>query len=192
MGRRLGTILLHSREGSTLFMADPSFPSAKSKLKLDIAPSPSMVRKSEQFGRRAILGAFVLVALSFSLLDGAEAGDPLVVIVNKSNRDDPTRVDLAAVFTTRKQTWSNGERTVPFNFPAKHPVRVRFDELALNMSADEVASYWIDRKIRGGNPPPKQVSNGRLIVRVVAKLPGAVGYVPRSLVDDSVRVVLEL
>jgi hypothetical protein len=96
------------------------------------------------------------------------------------------------MFTTRKQSWQNGQRIVPFNFPPKHSVRVEFDRSVLQMNPEAVARYWIDRRIRGGNPPPKQVSNARLIVRLVAKLPGAVAYVPRGLVDASVRVVYEL
>jgi hypothetical protein len=96
------------------------------------------------------------------------------------------------MFTTRKQSWNGGGRIVPFNFPPKHEVRVDFDRAVLEMSPEEVARYWIDRRIRGGTPPPKSVNNAALIVRLVSKLEGAIGYVPRSSVDPSVRIVTQL
>lgn len=96
------------------------------------------------------------------------------------------------MFTTRKQAWSGGKRIVPFNFPPKHEVRESFDRVVLEMDPDAVARYWIDRRIRGGNPPPKQVANARLIVRLVEKLDGAIAYVPRDTPLGATRVVREL
>jgi ABC-type phosphate transport system substrate-binding protein len=122
----------------------------------------------------------------------ASAGTGIVVVINPANGEAPSLSDIAAIFTTRRQTWKNGERIVPFNFPPRHEVRAAFDQAALGMDADTVARYWIDRKIRGGNPPPKQVNNGQLIVRLVAKMPGAIGYVPRDLASSAVKVVSEV
>jgi hypothetical protein len=149
---------------------------------------PSTGGCSSRMGRRHLL----LGLVTFSVTKPALADDPLVVIVNKGNVENPSLSDLAAVFTTRKQSWPNGQRILPFNFPPKHPARVEFDHSVLQMNPAAVARYWIDRRIRAGNPPPKQVNNAQLVVRLVAKLPGAVAYVPRSMVDASVRVADEL
>jgi ABC-type phosphate transport system substrate-binding protein len=146
-------------------------------------------KRIELTRRDLLVGASTLVGASLS--DVASAYDPVVVIVNEHNEENPTTTDLAAIFTTRKVSWGRGVRVVPFNFPAKHDVRVEFDKEILNMSPDDVARYWIDRRIRGGNAPPKQVPNGQLIVRLVQKLEGGVGYVPKSLVRPGVRIVSE-
>lgn len=127
-----------------------------------------------------------------SLVTPAYAAPVLVVIVHAGNQETPSLADLAAMFTTRKQTWSGGKRIVPFNFPPKHEVRVAFDRAVLEMDPDAVARYWIDRRIRGGNPPPKQVTNARMIVRLVEKLDGAIAYVPRDTPLGATRVVREL
>lgn len=116
----------------------------------------------------------------------------LVVVVHASNPETPSRAQLAAMFTTRRQAWNGGERIVPFNFPPKHQVRVDFDQAVLEMSPEEVARYWIDRRIRGGTPPPKAVNSAQLIVRLVSKLEGAIAYVPRSAVEGNVRIVTQL
>lgn len=139
--------------------------------------------------RRILVGAGVLAASS--VITPAWA-DELVVVVHPSNQETPSRAQLAAMFTTRKQSWNGGSRVLPFNFPPKHQVRVDFDRTILEMSPEEVARYWIDRRIRGGTPPPKSVNNAGLIVKLVSKLEGAIAYVPQSSVDGSVRIVTQL
>jgi len=130
--------------------------------------------------------------LAASFVRPSHAADALVVVVNSSNHEKPSISELAAIFTTRKQSWSGGRRIVPFNFPPKHSMRVSFDRNLLGMNAEEIARYWVDRRIRGGNAPPKQVSNAHLISRLVGKLDGAIGYLPRKEVHDGLHIVHEL
>lgn len=146
--------------------------------------SPTITRRTLLAGSATLVGS--------SLITPAKAGAPLVIIVHGANQESLSLADLGAIFTTRKQSWNGGKRIVPFNFPAKHEVRVAFDQAVLEMDPDEVARYWIDRRIRGGNPPPKQVSNARLIVRLVEKLDGAIAYVPQGTPLGSARVVRTL
>ncbi len=148
---------------------------------MPIPKTPLIQRRTLLAGSAAILGT--------SLVAPVRAGANLVVIVHPSNSETPSLADLAAIFTTRKQSWGGGKRIVPFNFPAKHEVRVAFDRAVLDMDPDDVARYWIDRRIRGGNPPPKQVASARLIVRLVEKLDGAVAYVPETTPLGDTRVV---
>ncbi len=143
-------------------------------------------------GALLFTSGLVCVHLTASYIAPAKGAEPLVLIVHKTNTDNPSDADLAAMFTTRRQSWNGGKRVVPFNFPAKHDVRVAFDRAVLSMEPDDVARYWIDRRIRGGNPPPKQVNSASLIVRLVERLDGAVGYVPESAADSSVRIVRRL
>jgi len=136
--------------------------------------------------------ALIIAVISF-ISDKVFAKDPIVIVTNNSNEENLSSNDIAAIFTTRKSTWSkNGKRIIPFNLPPKTRTRVSFDKDLLGMDKDAVARYWIDRKIRGGNAPPKQVHNPNLVIRLVSKLDGAIGYVPKSLVNDSVRIVKEL
>jgi hypothetical protein len=48
------------------------------------------------------------------------------------------------------------------------------------MNPDEVARYWIDRKVRGGDPPPKHVPSVAMMAKLVERLPGTIGYLPAS------------
>jgi len=145
----------------------------------------------KHLSRRELLSSLAALGL-VGLPTVASAAAGLAVIVNAANGETLGLPEVAAIFTTRRQGWKNGERIVPFNYPPRHEVRAQFDQLALGMDPDAAARYWIDRKIRGGNAPPKQVNSGQLIVRLVAKMPGGVGYVPRALVTPDVRIAAEL
>lgn len=132
----------------------------------------------------------------FALLGvrGASAGgDEILVIVNK---DNPVAVlehsDLRPIFQTTKTEWPNGTKVLALNLPETDAARLGFDAAVLGLDPDRVARYWVDRKIRGGNPPPKKVPSSSLVVKLVAAKVEAVGYASASDVDKSVKVVARI
>ena len=118
--------------------------------------------------------------------------DTIVVIVN-----DDVRVSSVApgtlrlIFQTSKLTWEGG-KALPLNLPRTDPSRKKFDQVVLGMDEERVLRYWIDRKIRGGNPPPKQIPDPAIVVKIVAQMEEAIGYVPRSAVRPGVKVVAKI
>jgi hypothetical protein len=77
----------------------------------------------------------------------------------------------------------------PFNLPDAHVLRQSFDLAVLGLDPSRVARYWIDRQVRGGERPPAVVPSSALMVRLVAKTVGSVGYVESALVNPSVKVL---
>jgi len=71
-----------------------------------------------------------------------------------------------------------GKNLVPFNSEAKTAERIAFDKAILSMNADEVGRYWVDRKVRGQSSAPRSLPSMAHVVKVVAKFPGAISYVP--------------
>ena len=130
------------------------------------------------------------VAAPIALADGEPAVVDLAVIVNPQNRT--LRLDgseLTEIFTASRRTWPDGQAITAFNLPANDPLRVAFDRAVVGMGPDEVGRFWVDQRIRGGAKPPRQIDDPKLMLRIVAHMPGAIGYVPSDLVDGSVRVV---
>jgi hypothetical protein len=109
------------------------------------------------------------------------AAERLVVIAHpRAPASALGAAEVETIFTTRKLFWADGSRIIAFNLPPRSALRVSFDEAALHLSPDEVARFWIDRRVRGGQPPPRQVPDLEMMLRVVAKVEGAVGYAPLS------------
>lgn len=134
--------------------------------------------------------AWLAIALALALPAAARADEELAVIVHPqgaARRLDPAQ--LEAIFTSVFRTWPDGARVVAFNYPPQDPLRDRFDRAVLRLEPEEVGRFWIDQRVRGGAPPPRQVSDPALLLRLVGRLPGAIGYLPSRLVDKTVRVV---
>jgi hypothetical protein len=59
----------------------------------------------------------------------------------------------------------------------------------LGLEPEAVGPFWIDRRIRDESPPPRIVPTLDLALRVVAKLPGAITYVPAPLTAAGVKAL---
>lgn len=137
--------------------------------------------------RMMMLLVTCLLLGSTSSVEGQD--DTIVVIVNKGAKGAPlTKADLRLMFQTTKTEWA-GRKVIPLNLPRGDSARVAFDEAVLGLNVELAQRYWVDRKIRGGNPPPKQLSDQSQVVKVVAAKEEAIGYVRKSAVTPSVAVV---
>jgi len=138
------------------------------------------------------VGAALLLLLPLPIFAG-ESRDTIVVIANKSvSVTKISRDELRPIFQTKKDTWPDGSPAKPFNLPEKNDLRQGFDAAVLGLDPDRVARYWIDRKIRGGERPPQTAPSSAVMVKVVSKTAGALGYVEAAAVDASVKVVARL
>jgi hypothetical protein len=114
---------------------------------------------------------------------------PLAVIVAKTS----PLSELSSAQLTRMYMGdlvdSGGKRLIPLNRATATEEREEFDQAVLGKSPDEMARYWIDRKIRGQSGAPKAVEPVDVYERVVAKLDGAIGYVRVSDIHGDVKVL---
>jgi ABC-type phosphate transport system substrate-binding protein len=109
------------------------------------------------------------------------------VAVNVMSRDE-----LRPIFQSKKNTWSDGTRAIPFNLPPDNAIRQAFDAAVLNLDPASMPRYWIDSKIRGAEPPPRTIPSAALMLKIVSKMPGAVGYIEASAADDRVKVIARI
>lgn len=134
------------------------------------------------------------------LLSGLAASGPafagtndLVVVVHpKAPVSKLDELELEAVFRTLRRFWAGSQPIIPFNLPPKTPLRVAFDLAVLRMDAQAVARFWLDRRVRSGPPPPRQAPDPTTVVRLVARLEGAIGYAPLETPLRDVRAVARI
>jgi hypothetical protein len=140
---------------------------------------------------RIFASVVVLAAVTSSMGHSLHAGErvPLAVIVSKgSSLNDLSYTQLTRMYMGELVDFSGG-RLIPLNRSTGTEERQLFDRLVLGKSPDEMARYWIDRKIRGQSGAPKAVEPVDVYERVVAKLDGAVGYVRITDVRPDVKVL---
>jgi hypothetical protein len=100
-----------------------------------------------------------------------------------------TLVELRRVFMKQSRMWPHAEPMVPVDWDGTSPIREAFSHQVLNRSVREMAEYWVQQSITQGIAPPSTQRSARAILRFVASVPGAISYVARADVDDTVRVV---
>ncbi len=135
---------------------------------------------------------FLASLLVFGMSGSAHGGDEIAVIANKEvsiNSIDAS--ELRPIFQTTKTNWAGG-RALPLNLPDGDSVRMGFDAAVLGLDPDRVARYWIDRKIRGGNPPPKAIPSAAMVVKIVGSKTEAIGYVPIGSVTGNVKIIAKI
>jgi hypothetical protein len=135
--------------------------------------------------------SLLLVLLAFAPIYMVSAGPELrlvVVVAKGSPIRDISKADLKQIFMS-ETTVVGGVRVVPFNFESKTWQRIAFDEVVLGMSADEVARFWVDRKIRGQRPAPRSLPSVAYMAKVVQNLPAALGYLPENELPADIQPV---
>lgn len=131
----------------------------------------------------------VMLVLGFASRDAAAERKKLVVVVVKGSPvTNISRSDLKRAFLGDPVS-AGGKSLVPFNTEAKTPERTGFDKAILGMNADEVGRFWVDRKVRGQSAAPRALPSLAHVQKVVAKFPGAIGYLPADQITPDLQAV---
>jgi len=141
--------------------------------------------------RRKFLLLLAAVGLSTTY---SFASDPTLAVIVHPDVEvkQLSDVELESIFLTERRYWSGTRPIIPFNLAPRSEERALFDRVVLRMEPEAIARYWLDRRVRSGNPPPRQAPDPMTVGRLVAKLPGAIGYIPESLVTHEVRVLARI
>jgi ABC-type phosphate transport system substrate-binding protein len=113
-----------------------------------------------------------------------------VVVVNKANEvNSLSLADLQRMFRKQTRMWPHGETVVPVDWDATSEIRQEFSRRVLSRTVREMGEYWVQQSITQGLTPPTSLKSARAILRFVASVPGAIGYVPAIDLDDTVKTI---
>lgn len=148
---------------------------------------------AEQRPTRRELMSWSLVALAGGRGSPPRAEAPAdriaIVVALESPIRALTHFELKKLYLGAHIEDAAGERIMPFNQPLTAPDRLAFESRVLGMTPDEVARYWIDRKIRGESGAPKAVSPVDVLQRLVSRLVHSLAYVRIGQVLPQVRPI---
>lgn len=136
-----------------------------------------------------LLAACAALQLGFSALASAE---PLAIIVSSKNANTSISIDLAEkVFLGKLDAFPDGSTAVPLDLP-KGPVREEFYLKVTGKNPSQVKAYWAKQMFTGSGQPPKEIESSTDLIDLIAKNPNLVGYVEKSKVNSSVKVLYSL
>jgi len=140
--------------------------------------------------RQSIICSILLVS---GLFMTNVAGAQVAVIVNpKSTTAQMTADQVSAIFLGKTRALPGGGVAQPVDLPASAPERDQFYLKVTGKTASQVKAIWSRLVFSGKGLPPKELGTAADVKRFVATNPNAIGYIEKSAVDASVRVVLSV
>ncbi|MBV1777018.1 hypothetical protein KSF73_14965 [Burkholderiaceae bacterium DAT-1] len=130
-----------------------------------------------------------MLILSGFAVGVAHAGS-YVVIVHPAMAGATNMDEVPNIFLGKVTSYANGKPAVPFD-GAEGATRTEFCDKVLKKEASTVKAYWAKMKFTGRGLPPKELANDDEIRKSVAATPGGIGYISKSAVDGTVKVVGE-
>ncbi|WP_332851854.1 hypothetical protein [Duganella sp. S19_KUP01_CR8] len=132
---------------------------------------------------KTIIGKVVLAAGAWLAIAPAFAAE-IVVIVSPKNPATRMFSEQAAQFFLGKSTLFT---------PIEHtdgPLRNEFYKKVLDKDATQVKAIWSKLVFTGKASAPKELGSSAEVKKAVAADPQAIGYIEKSQVDDTVKVIL--
>jgi len=151
-------------------------------------------------------GVLITAAVAVLLLDvspnttARAAGEPqgsappdqtLAIVVNQSNPvDNLTMQELRTVFLGERSHWSNGRRITLVMMEPGQPERRAMLREIYRMNESDFSRHFLQGLFTGEVfVSPKTLATPVGVRKFVFNVPGAIGYVRTSDVDDTVKVI---
>jgi len=137
-----------------------------------------------------ILCALLCVA-GLSLAPSALADELMLVVVGaNSPLVSLDKNQVRNIFLGKVTALPDGSNVIPVDQPESSPLREEFYVKVVEHSAAEVKAHWAQLAFTGRGEPPHESRGSDDVKAILNATPGAIGYIEKSALDSSVKVVL--
>jgi ABC-type phosphate transport system substrate-binding protein len=135
-----------------------------------------------------LMSTLVLAALAAATMSATTtASAETVVIVSQKNPATRMFSEQASQFFLGKSNLFT-----PIDQAEGSPIRADFYHKVADKDPAQVKALWSKLVFTGKATPPKEYSGNAEVKKAVAADPKAIGYIDKSAVDDTVKVILTL
>jgi ABC-type phosphate transport system substrate-binding protein len=131
-----------------------------------------------------VFKSVMVLGLGLGCAVAALAAD--LVVVGNSAAVALSRDQLADIYLGKSQTLT------PLDLPENSPLRAEFYKKIAGRDLAQVKSVWSRVVFTGKGQPPKELPDAAAIKKAISADPKLIGYVERSAVDGSVKVLLSV
>lgn len=125
-----------------------------------------------------------------ALAEGAQ-NNVVVVVSSRSSVTSLTAEQTTKIFLGKVVTFPNGQAAIPIDQPEGSAVRDEFYTKVVHKNPSQLTAYWAKIIFTGDGRPPGLLPDSVAVRKAIAHDPNAIGYIEKSAVNRSVRVVLE-
>jgi len=134
--------------------------------------------------KKTIIASVLLATLGAAALP---ASAEVVVIVSPKNPASRMFSEQASQFFLGKSNLFT-----PVDLPENSAVRTEFYKKVADKDTAQVKALWSKLVFTGKATAPKEYASAAEVKKAVAADPKAIGYIEKSAVDDTVKVILTL
>ena len=131
-----------------------------------------------KFKNAAVAAGFALLSLGVS----AAQADVVVVVSAKSTTTTMTADEISQIYLGKSKALKPVET-------AGAPIRSQFYSKVAGKDESQVKAIWSKLVFTGKATAPKELATSADVVKAVAADPNSIGYVDKSAVDPSVKIV---
>ncbi len=141
---------------------------------------------------RTLFRAGIVAAVALALpLFASEARAQISVIVSASQPKTLTETQIAEIFAGASTTWPDGTK-VQIVENGDAVLTQKFFAKVVKKPTSLVRSQWTKLALSGQGSAPKKGADAAAVKELVAKTPGAIGYINSSDVDASVKELIKV
>lgn len=113
----------------------------------------------------------------------------VVVMSAKSTVANLDKDKVSAIFLGKTSTFPDGNQAVPIEQVEATVPHEEFHRLVTGKSDSQLRSYWAKMVFSGKGNSPREVSNNDEVLKLIAANPSMIGYLEKSAVNSSLKVV---
>ncbi len=130
------------------------------------------------------------VILCVTILCTQSALAQIAVVVGAKSEVAAMNADqVSSVFLGKSDKFPSGSTALPLDQASGSGIRGNFYDKVTGKSEAQVKSAWSRLVFSGKGTPPKEVANSGEVKKLVSTNLNAIGYIEKSAVDSSVKVV---
>jgi ABC-type phosphate transport system substrate-binding protein len=130
-----------------------------------------------------------LIGVALSVASACALADVVAVVSAKNPITTLSRSQVVDIFLGKANRFPDGTQAVPIDQAEGSAARDEFYDKLAGRSAAQIKAYWSKIIFTGRGQPPSTVSNDIEMKKRISENTAAIGYIDRTMVDDSVRVV---
>ena len=123
------------------------------------------------------------LALTLALTGFGAAAQAQIVVVGNPGNAGLNADQIVDIYTGKSQA------ATPLDQPESAHVRADFYKKAAGKDLSQMKATWARLTFTGKAQPPKEVADSAAVKKSVAADPKAIGYIEKSAVDGSVKVL---
>ncbi len=139
------------------------------------------------------LSFILLTSLCLPAYPQTMTNDPIVIVINAQNPiDKMTRSEVIDIFMGKYVAFANGDKAIAFDLNSEQDIKKRFYQALVGRSLASINAYWSRIRFSGRMRVSQQFSSSQEVANEIEGTKLAIGYIPKSLLTNKLKVVYEL